>query len=492
MIERRIELPPYAFWVREAGEGTPLVLVHGLSGSSRWWDRNLDELAAHHRVLAVDLVGFGRNRRLLGSPLPLSIGETASLLARWLGTLEEPVHLVGHSMGGQTALEVAARAPERIRSLTLVASTGIPFRLEARPHLEAILRPPVELLAFGPRLALDVLRAGPGSIALASARLLTKDSREAMAHVSAPTLLVWGDSDPVVPLRYAEEIRRRIPQAKLEILEGAGHVAMWDRARRFNEVVLAFLGSVEKSPAASLALPPPPFSWAVADHVGGISWRASGRNPQVVLLHGLGIGSRYFRRLVAALSERGIDAIAPDLPGIGTSTEVEEMDMEVLAGRMIEWARVAHAEQLVWVAHSTGCQLLDRVVRAEGLSIRWSVHVSPIWTRRRLPWLRLPLLLALDALHEPRKLIGEAIRAYWDAGLLRIVRHASAVAKEIGREPVTSAAVAVIGSRDPLVDRERLAEVGMPIVEIEGGHGLVWSNPEGVAEVIAGRVRGDA
>lgn len=490
MIERRIELPPHAFWVREAGKGTPLVLVHGLSGSSRWWDRNLDDLAAHHRVLAIDLVGFGRNRRLVGSPLPLSIGETASLLARWLRTLDVPVHLVGHSMGGQAALEVAALAPERIRSLTLVASTGIPFRFQARPHLEAMLRPPVELLRFGPRLAVDVLRAGPGSIALASARLLTKDSSEAMAHVSAPTLLVWGDSDPLVPLRYAEEIRKKIPQAKLEILEGAGHVAMWDRAARFNEVVLAFLESVETSPAASFTVTAPPFSWAIADHVDGISWRASGRNPRVVLLHGLGIGSRYFRRLAAALSKRGIDAVAPDLPGIGSSTEVEEMDMDVLARRVIEWARAAGVEGLVWVAHSTGCQLLDRVVRLGHPAIRSSVHVSPVWTRRRLPWLRLPLLLAWDALREPRSLIAEAIRAYWDAGLLRIVRHASVVAKELAREPVTSSALAVIGSRDALVDRERLAEVRMPIVEIEGAHGLVWSNPEGVADAIAERVEG--
>src|SRR6185295_11145935 len=96
---RRVDLPPYAFWESRAGRGTPIVLLHGLSGSSDWWRRNFDALSERHTA-AADLVGFGRNRFFLRpSRLPLTFNEIAALLARWLETsFDGPVHLVGNSM----------------------------------------------------------------------------------------------------------------------------------------------------------------------------------------------------------------------------------------------------------------------------------------------------------------------------------------------------------------------------------------------------------
>lgn len=79
----RIDLPPYSLWETREGSGTPVVLLHGLSGSSRWWSRNRAALAARHLVAAVDLVGFGRNRRFLGLPVLMpAFGEVTALLAR--------------------------------------------------------------------------------------------------------------------------------------------------------------------------------------------------------------------------------------------------------------------------------------------------------------------------------------------------------------------------------------------------------------------------
>ncbi|HEY0787063.1 MAG TPA: alpha/beta fold hydrolase, partial [Thermoanaerobaculia bacterium] len=206
MTTRRVDLAPYSFRVRTGGRGTPVVLLHGLSGSTRWWDRTFEALARAHAVAAVELIGFGSNRSL-----PLPFDESVALLARWLGTAYgEPVHLVGHSMGGQLAIEAAARAPDRVASLTLVASSGIPFELRPRRHVRALFHQPPAIVSFGPRLAVDALRAGPRSIALASMRLLTRDSRPAMARISCPVRLVWGDSDPLIPLEYAEAIRGRI------------------------------------------------------------------------------------------------------------------------------------------------------------------------------------------------------------------------------------------------------------------------------------------
>src|SRR5215210_7504926 len=126
-VEQEVELPPYRFFERRAGSGTPVVLIHGLGGSSDWWLRNFDAIAREHLVSAVDLVGFGRTRFFLKkSSLPPSFLETAAMLARWIeSSFTEPVHLVGNSMGGHIAIHVAALRPDLVRSLTLINSTGI-------------------------------------------------------------------------------------------------------------------------------------------------------------------------------------------------------------------------------------------------------------------------------------------------------------------------------------------------------------------------------
>ena len=486
---RRVEIPPCSFRIRYGGNGTPVVLLHGLSGSMRWWDRNFDALAESHAVAAVELVGFGGNRRFVGSPLPLPVEETVSLLARWLSEeWDEPVHLVGHSMGGQLAIEIAARVPDRIRSLTLVASTGAPFGFRPRSHIRALLRPPPGLVSFAPRLAIDALRAGPGSLALASMQILARDSRAAMEGVGAPALLVWGDSDPLVPLEYAEAILDRIPHARLQVLERAGHIAMWDQPAAFNRRVLDFFRDVEQGSELTRPRPKgeraPEFSWAIDGVAAGIGWRATPSSPRAILIHGLGIGTRYFRGLARALHERGIESAAPDLPGIGFSEELRPYDHEAVARALLEWAASAAVEDAVWIGHSTGCQIVE-AVRRLAPAPPLAVHIAPVWTLRPWPWVRLPARLAFDGLREPWGLLAEAARAYWDAGAIRIVRHAAAARRDLDSEILApERTLAVAGRRDPLVDRTRLAALNVPTREIEGGHGIVWTNPGEIADLI--------
>src|SRR5690606_7045764 len=103
--------------------------LHGLSGSSRWWARNVSDLARTYRVLVPDLIGFGRSRAV--GPLPTT-EELADLLAEWLDTItDEPVSLVGHSMGGQISVHLVTRAPERFDRLVLADAAGIPRALSA-------------------------------------------------------------------------------------------------------------------------------------------------------------------------------------------------------------------------------------------------------------------------------------------------------------------------------------------------------------------------
>ncbi|MBA3416015.1 MAG: alpha/beta fold hydrolase, partial [Chloroflexia bacterium] len=120
---RRIEIGGAGIAYRVVGAGPPVVLVHGLAGSGRWWERNVGPLSARFQVFVVDLPGFGGNR--VGAPFALV--ETPALLAAWLDRLGlGRVAVVGHSMGGRVAAELAADAPERVARLVLVAAAIIP------------------------------------------------------------------------------------------------------------------------------------------------------------------------------------------------------------------------------------------------------------------------------------------------------------------------------------------------------------------------------
>src|SRR5262245_44334445 len=121
---RRAQVGPAVIHYQVAGAGEPLVLVHGLSGSSRWWGRNIGALARHFQVYMIDLIGFGasRNRH------PFVLAEAAGHLIRWMDQLGiARASFVGHSMGGFISAELAADAPARVERLVLVDAAAMPF-----------------------------------------------------------------------------------------------------------------------------------------------------------------------------------------------------------------------------------------------------------------------------------------------------------------------------------------------------------------------------
>lgn len=229
----------------EFGSGEEqLVLLHGLSGSALWWRRNVPALAKHYRVVLPELVGFGRSP---AAKRPPPVAETADLLDGWMGEVGlERVHLVGHSMGGQISIHLAARHPSRLDRLVLVDAAGIP-----RPLTPAYaLRFAMEVgplwrwgdPRFLPTIVRDALTAGPRTVVGALGHILRDDVRPLLARITAPTLVVWGERDNLVPLLHAGELRDHIPHAQLAVLRGAGHNPMVDRAADFNRLLLRFLG----------------------------------------------------------------------------------------------------------------------------------------------------------------------------------------------------------------------------------------------------------
>jgi pimeloyl-ACP methyl ester carboxylesterase len=224
---------------REVGAGPPLVLIHGLSASGWWWSRNLDALARHFHVHVIDLVGFGRSRN--GGRFVLT--QAADQIVRWMDALGMPkASVVGHSMGGFIAAELAARQPARVDRLVLVDAAVLPLSKHplrlAGGALGFLRYAPV---TFTPILLTDAVRAGPITLLRASWQLLSADLRDVLPQIAAPTLVVWGERDSLVPLALGRDLAARLPGARLVTFPGVGHNPMWDRPHEFNRVVLDFL-----------------------------------------------------------------------------------------------------------------------------------------------------------------------------------------------------------------------------------------------------------
>lgn len=242
---RRVtRVPPYEIHSVEFGRGAEaLVLLHGLSGSSRWWSRNVPELCERYRVIIPDLIGFGRSR--IPKRLP-ALDRTADLLADWLTQLElDSAHLVGHSMGGQIAIHFAARHAERLRRLVLASPAGIPRPLSPA----SLVRFAMELTPlwrwgdprFLPTIVGDAWTAGPMTLLGAIGHIVRDDVRPLLPSIRAPTLIVWGERDSWIPLSDAVQFREGIPDARLAVLRAATHNVMVDRPADFNRLTLRFL-----------------------------------------------------------------------------------------------------------------------------------------------------------------------------------------------------------------------------------------------------------
>lgn len=228
-------------WVyyQVGGEGPALVLVHGLSGSSRWWRRNMRALGQQFRVHVIDLVSFGQSR----APERFVLRRAAASLLGWMDTVAiDRCHLIGHSMGGFIAADLAAAHPERVDRLVLVDAAALPFGRNYFGHAYGLARAVRRLpLNFYPTLITDAYRAGPITIAKAAWELLGTDISDRLNAIENPVLVVWGEHDTAVPLDIGRKLAERLTHAQLTIIRGAGHNPMWDRPEAFNRAVLAFL-----------------------------------------------------------------------------------------------------------------------------------------------------------------------------------------------------------------------------------------------------------
>jgi pimeloyl-ACP methyl ester carboxylesterase len=279
MTHEEITLHGHRVSFRRAGWGPVILLLHGVAGSSETWAPVIEPLAEKYTIVAPDLIGHGESAKPRGD---YSLGAYASGLRDLLQAIgHDSATVVGHSLGGGIAMQMAYQFPERCERLVLVSSGGlgreVNFLLRAAtlPGSEVVI--PVlasgQVLGAGERLARIVGRTGlrAGSDLEELWRGLTSlhdaGARQAFVYtlrsivdaggqrVSArdrlylakemPTLIMWGESDRIIPARHGAEAHEAMPGSRFESFPGAGHFPHRDDPLRFARVLDDFIRSTE-------------------------------------------------------------------------------------------------------------------------------------------------------------------------------------------------------------------------------------------------------
>lgn len=261
----------HTLYYEEHGEGDPLVCIMGLATDLLAWTLQVPAFSAAHRLIVFDNRDVGRSTRAEG---PYELSDMALDTLALADALElDSFHLLGYSMGGAIAQEIACQAPERIRTLTLAAtfaSGGAWARslsdtwsarvrvISREQHIDELLLlnhseeffENADAVAYMRGLMLDNPHPQePEAFARQLAASSRHDARDRLRSLALPTHVIGAERDILVPVWKAKELAELIPHAKLTVIEGAPHGALIEQAERFNNVVLDFIGSA-REPAA--------------------------------------------------------------------------------------------------------------------------------------------------------------------------------------------------------------------------------------------------
>jgi pimeloyl-ACP methyl ester carboxylesterase len=283
---------------RTLGDSEEVVLlIHGMAGSATTWERVMPALAERFTVVAPDLLGHGQSEKQVGD---CSLGAFASMLRDLLLVLgHEHVTVVGQSLGGGIAMQMAYQFPERCERLVLVGSGGLGrevnplLRLLSLPGSDTVLKlatsEPIRdgvqavgrlarQLGLEPQPALGELWRSYESLAdtatrsafLRSLRAVIDSRGQAISatnrlHLAAevPTLIVWGDADPIIPVEHAHAAHDAIRGSQLHVFEGVGHFPHVEVPEQFAELLTEF---IESTIPAQLTVKPHHVLGSAAGH----------------------------------------------------------------------------------------------------------------------------------------------------------------------------------------------------------------------------------
>ena len=262
IVEKDIEVYGFNMHYAEAGQGPPVIVLHGLWGGRNEWDRNIEVLAADFRMIVVDQIGFH------GSDKP-DVSYHNALLGQFLSGFIEAMDipratLMGQAMGANTATYMAVHYPHLVERLILVDGAGYrnPNRDLAKPPSEQQLRfyrvatgstlsatqNFLKRRVFNKALVTESWAEEAFTMWLRSARAIQGMLRdggdvteEEMQTISVPTLIVWGQEDAVFPIRNADRLSLDIKGAIKVVFPETGHLSQLEKPEAFNKIVRDFL-----------------------------------------------------------------------------------------------------------------------------------------------------------------------------------------------------------------------------------------------------------
>jgi pimeloyl-ACP methyl ester carboxylesterase len=265
---------PVNLYYEEQGEGAPVLLLHGFGASTYTWRHVIPELAQTHRVIAVDLKGFGQSDKPFDERY--SVFDQAELIAQLIEDKDlRDLTVVGHSFGGGVALSLALEANERlggrIARLVLLDSIAFPqqipmfFRLLDVPLVSQVgvrMVPPSVQTRVALQIAYyDDTKIDDEEVEIYAAPLKTAAGKHAIIHsarqivpqdidalseryktITLPTLILWCDHDRIVPLDVGLKLRRTLPNSTLRLVESCGHMPQEEQPETTLKLLKGFIG----------------------------------------------------------------------------------------------------------------------------------------------------------------------------------------------------------------------------------------------------------
>jgi len=252
----------------EKGEGESIILLHGFFYDSYLWERNIEVLAEHFKVYALDLWGFGYSTR---EPLDYGYQLYSDQVLMFMDALGiQSASLAGQSMGGGTAIWFCVQHIQRVNKLILVDAAGVPHALPLTGKFFNLPRVGEFFLGLNTDL---IRRKNLADLFIHNKDLLTdsyfenvtrfhkikgtiecsltilrkqffhtlSDQLQQLSQLDVPLLIVWGREDKAIPMQKGEEMHKILNGSRFEILDNAGHVPNYERAEEFNKLALDFL-----------------------------------------------------------------------------------------------------------------------------------------------------------------------------------------------------------------------------------------------------------
>lgn len=237
----------------QAGQGQPaLLFVHGAGGDHTLWGQQLRDLAKDLSVAALDLNGHGRSPARAGDGLATYVEDVLAVLQ----ALAMPTVIVGHSMGGAIALTAALQCPRNLIGLGLV---GTGAKLKVHPQILELCQTnfegAVELVvswSFAEGTSSELVqraqeqmrRNGQAALYRDFLSCSTFDVMSRLSEVSVPTIVICGREDKLTPVKYSGYLQQNIPDARLKVIERAGHMVMLEQPEALTQALQEFCGQL--------------------------------------------------------------------------------------------------------------------------------------------------------------------------------------------------------------------------------------------------------